>query len=258
MECLEMINCNVVEKFDMQDNQYSYPYHYIPYIDQNGIVRLYRDLFWGYEYFCYLIHIKEIIESISPQTLLDIGCGDGRLINLVAKNIKRSVGVDLSSRAIKFAQAFNTNKNTEFLEMDAKYLNGEFDLVTAIEVLEHISDEDVCAFLNTIANHVRVGGKVIISVPTTVVPLHKKHYRHYNIMLLEEQLKQSMSGLKIIEVNYVYKEDFLFKIMFKLKHNRFWFINIKLFQRLIWNYVIKKLRFASDTNGRHMIVILEK
>ena len=166
------------DKFKIQDDLYEFPYHHIPYFDGNGYGRRYRDLQWGFEYLCYLKYAKEIVESLRPSSVLDVGCGTGRFIGLLGDSIHRKVGVDLSERAIAFAKAFHAatkDAGIDFHATDASCIAGDFDVVTAIEVLEHIPDAEVPGFLQTLMSRAKSGGHVLLSVPTTNCPLNRKH-----------------------------------------------------------------------------------
>jgi SAM-dependent methyltransferase len=91
-------------KFEYQENEFVFPYHHIPYLDRQISVVNQRSLGWGFKYFSYLLRIKELVDEIIPTSLLDVGCGEGRFLGLLADNI-RMVGVDLSQRSIRFAPA---------------------------------------------------------------------------------------------------------------------------------------------------------
>ena len=69
-----------MDKFQLQDNEYIFPYHYLTSLD-NGVPNIYKRLSWGYEYITYLDFIRKYIEKkLKPDTMLDIGCGDGELL----------------------------------------------------------------------------------------------------------------------------------------------------------------------------------
>ena len=242
-------------KFEYQENQYIFPYHHIPYLDSENNVVNHRSLGWGFKYFTYLLRIRELVEEINPDSILDVGCGEGRFLGLLGNRI-RKVGVDLSPRPINFAQAFHPD--IEFHCADANQLKEEFDVVTAIEVLEHVRDEQVTNFLKILEKRIKESGKIIISVPTTVLPVSEKHYRHYTLEILKQQLENSKINLEIGRVEYVYKSSFLLKLYSKLTQNKLWIIEIRHLRNLVWRMVKSKYTIANESNGEEMIVILTK
>jgi hypothetical protein len=70
-----------VDKFQIQNDEYIFPYHYLTSLD-NSVPTIYKRLSWGYEYITYIDFVRTYIEQkIQPSSLLDIECGDGYLIN---------------------------------------------------------------------------------------------------------------------------------------------------------------------------------
>lgn len=246
-----------MNKFKLQENQYFFPYHHIPFLDKErgSSVIKYRVLSWAHKYFCCLLHLKKKIEEYNPNSVLDIGCGDGRLLGLLNKSISKKTGVDLSKRAIDFARGFHPE--IEFLAVDADQLKEKFDIVVAMEVLEHISDEDISDFFKKMENRINEYGHIIISVPTKVIPLNKKHYRHYDLELFQKQLKNSRANLKVIDVEYIFKSSSLINFYNKLTCNSFWIIDFKFFNRLLWQYIWRN-RVVSDKLGEELVLVLRK
>ncbi|MFV8224370.1 class I SAM-dependent methyltransferase [Christiangramia aquimixticola] len=244
------------DKFKIQENEYHFPYHYIPYLDKEQNVVNHRSIDWGFKYFSYLLRIKTLVEKLQPSSILDIGCGEGRFLGLLDSKIERKVGVDLSERPIQFAKAFHPN--IQFYSMDASYLKEEFDIVTAIEVLEHIPDNEIPHFFNILEKRLKNNGSIILSVPTTVVPVSKKHYRHYNLSLFKEQLISSKAPLKITHVEYVYQFSRLLKFYAKLTQNKYWIIEIRFLRNLVWRLVQSNFAIANEKNGEEMIIVLRK
>ncbi|WP_129597702.1 class I SAM-dependent methyltransferase [Methanohalophilus profundi] len=185
-------------KFKVQDNQYTFPYHHISALDENCYPLRHRLDSPAFGYLCYIYHIKEMVEKSNPTSVLDVGCGDGRFISELSDDIEK-VGCDLSYRAIQFAKGFNPQFT--YYNEDVNNLNSVFDVVTCIETLEHVPDCDVDSFINDLANKTKKSGKVIISVPTTVVPLKNKHYRHYNIGTFNNELESSKAPLQIKKIS---------------------------------------------------------
>lgn len=243
-------------KFEIQDDQYVFPYHYIPNYN-NGSGRRYRILSWGYKYLCYMLHAKEIAESLSINSILDVGCGEGRFFSFLNRNkYDKLVGVDLSEQAIKYAKAFLPD--IEFHNSDASILNSQFDLVTALEVLEHIPDNETDFFIKTLAERVKENGYILITVPSKVIPLNDKHYRHYNLRLFKDELKSAEVPLKIIRSEYIFKENSFLKMYKRLTNNKFWFIDINYFNKKVWNYIWNKLRYGNENTGHNLVILLKK
>jgi hypothetical protein len=66
-------------RFNIQDTQIDFPYHYLPHVDRHGTRRLHRSLPWGLDYLCHMTFIADVVARHGPKSLLDVGCGDGRL-----------------------------------------------------------------------------------------------------------------------------------------------------------------------------------
>lgn len=241
------------DKFAMQDGQYHFPYHHIPHFhgsraagDQPSTI---RHLGWGLEYLCYQRLLVERVRALAPDSLLDVGCGDGRFIGMIGPSVPVRKGVDLSEAAIGFARAFQPD--VAFEVIDAAALTEQFDVVTSIETLEHIPEEATGHFLRALAARSR--RDVLIAVPTKVVPLTKKHHRHYDLALLEQQVAASGAPLMLESHEYIYRGSKLLKLWKRATANRLWTVEIAPLQRLAWRYVWNQLRDATERNGHHLL-----
>ena len=238
----------------LQESQYEFPYHHIPRVHDHVASQI-RALGWGFEYMCYLNHIREMVLEMKPKSLLDVGCGDGRFLGMLP-DVPERVGVDSSDRAIQFAKAFHPE--ITFKGVDGSSLDVMFDVSTAIEVLEHVPDEEVADFLQTLSERTTVGGHVIICVPTVVTPLQQKHHRHYSLAVLQEQLKQANVNLRLTRADYVFRKDRIYRIYQRVLMNRWWSVEIKRLNRLLWRHVWENLRNADADSGNHLVVVLQK
>ena len=111
--------------------------------------------------------LEELFTQADPQSLLDVGCGEGVLTHRWAQRLgdqRRVVGIDLDDPALHGEWAKRTAPNLEYRVMKAENLpfaDGEFDAVTAIEVLEHVPDAE-----HTVAEMARVAKRwLLVSVP---------------------------------------------------------------------------------------------
>lgn len=109
--------------------------------------------------------IEETIKVIPPDThsVLDVGCGNGcfvnTLVSIFPNRFDRVIGLDLSDEALKHVKTEKLNGNIT----DLLFEDESFDLVTSLEVLEHLPQED---FKRGVSELQRVSKKyVIITVP---------------------------------------------------------------------------------------------
>lgn len=244
-----------MNKYIIQDSLYEFPYHYLSSFDEKGHGKRYRCLSWGFVYLCYQKHIIDLVESMQPSSVLEAGCGDGFFIGHL-KNVGNRVGADMSEAALRFARAFHPD--VKFYQGDIAEIDDSFDVVVAIEVLEHIPDDSVGDFIVSLAKRTKSSGKLVICVPTKVLPLVRKHYRHYDIDLLRAQIKDAGAPLDVEGVEYIYRNSVWIKLYNTLTVNKLWFCEPAFLKGVLWNYVWNNLRFADSSNGEHMVVVLRK
>ena len=110
--------------------------------------------------------LDELFAKADPQSLLDVGCGEGVLVHEWAGRIapRRVVGIDLEEPSIQAGWEQRQAPNLEYRIMKAEsmpFADDEFDVATAIEVLEHVPDP-----AHTVAEMARVAKRhLIVSVP---------------------------------------------------------------------------------------------
>jgi 2-polyprenyl-3-methyl-5-hydroxy-6-metoxy-1,4-benzoquinol methylase len=128
------------------------------YGSQNPVV---RRLMAGFE-----STLEQLWEQAAPQSILDVGCGEGVLTAQWADKLgdRRIVGIDLDDPKLKAEWDKRRRANLEYRVEDATHLSfadGEFDMAAAIEVLEHVPDPE-----RTVSEMARVAKSwVLVSVP---------------------------------------------------------------------------------------------
>ena len=102
---------------------------------------------------------------LAGKTALDVGCGAGLLTEPLARLGARVTGIDASPEVIAVARehAAAMALDIDYRAGDVQDLQGQFDLVTAMEVIEHVADAS--AFLKALAKRLAPGGLLILSTP---------------------------------------------------------------------------------------------
>jgi 2-polyprenyl-6-hydroxyphenyl methylase/3-demethylubiquinone-9 3-methyltransferase len=102
---------------------------------------------------------------LEGKTALDVGCGAGLLAEPLARLGAKTTGVDASSELIAVARehAQAMALEVDYRAADVLQIDGSFDLVTCMEVIEHVADPAV--FLRALAKRLAPGGLLILSTP---------------------------------------------------------------------------------------------
>jgi 2-polyprenyl-3-methyl-5-hydroxy-6-metoxy-1,4-benzoquinol methylase len=128
------------------------------YASQNPVVRRLMANFHG--------TLDELWGRAAPESVLDVGCGEGVLTHRWAERLgeRRIVGIDLDDPKLRAEWARRRRPNLEYRAEEATSLpfaDGEFGLAAAIEVLEHVPEPEA-----TVAEMARVARRhLLVSVP---------------------------------------------------------------------------------------------
>jgi len=102
---------------------------------------------------------------LSGKSALDVGCGAGLLCEPLARLCAKVTGIDAAPEVIAVAR---DHAKRQGLEIDYRIgalegLKGQFDLVTSLEVIEHVADPG--AFLKALAARLAPNGLLVLSTP---------------------------------------------------------------------------------------------
>ncbi len=105
--------------------------------------------------------------GLSGKQVLDVGCGGGILAESMATRSAVVTGIDLSDKALSVAKLhlLETGRKVDYRKISAEDLAAEmpgtFDVVTCLEMLEHVPDP--ASTVRACAQLVRPGGMVFFS-----------------------------------------------------------------------------------------------
>jgi SAM-dependent methyltransferase len=131
---------------------------YDKYGSENPVV---KRLMAGFE-----ASLDELWSLAAPRSILDVGCGEGVLTAQWAERLDggRIVGIDLEDPKLRAEWEKRRRANLEYRAEEAtslSFADGEFDMATAIEVLEHVPEPD-----RTLGEMARVAERwLLVSVP---------------------------------------------------------------------------------------------
>lgn len=137
---------------------------------------------------------KELIFEIvgQPKSHLDIGCSRGYLLNEVGA--EKKVGVESNRDYLKV-------KNVKVYSKMNKVPRQEFNLVTTIHTLEHVSEP--LKYLEEMTDFLTNDGFLVVEVPTWKSPggpLRLAHLYHFETDVLKNLCKEVR--LKVVEVRF--------------------------------------------------------
>ncbi len=113
------------------------------------------------------VEYLERIAGLADRTVVDVGCGGGILSEAMARAGAHVIGIDLAPAVIEVARAHAAEGGLDitYRSISAEALARErpagFDLVTCMEMLEHVPDP--ATTLAALAALVRPGGDVVVS-----------------------------------------------------------------------------------------------
>jgi 2-polyprenyl-3-methyl-5-hydroxy-6-metoxy-1,4-benzoquinol methylase len=161
-----------------------------------------------------IINIAKSIPSTSK--VLDIGCGNGRLVEELKEDV-HYLGVDNSEELINIAkEKYKNNKNYKFqvldiLELDR--LKEDYDYVFLVAVLQHIPSQELrLKVLNKIKNTLKEDGEIIISVCNLV------DNKKYKSQLKKSKYLNFFKGLDPRDLLFYWKNPQAEKVSLRYYH----------------------------------------
>jgi 2-polyprenyl-3-methyl-5-hydroxy-6-metoxy-1,4-benzoquinol methylase len=252
-----------VEIYQCRDSHYRFYYPETIFGDADFYTELQKIDFYypprKWEYNSALKHTNK------GDFVLDVGCGSGIFIEYLNKSDIKAAGLELNPKAIEICRQKGLSVIDELIEKHADNHSGEYDVVCAFQVLEHIYD--VKSFIDGCCKVLKKGGRLVFSVPNNY-PYFLKYDRlntlnmppHHAGLWNKESFK-SLPGYFPIKVSSIYTEPLL---------NRYHFVEtylrthgksktLKLFKSIrpgLTNRLLYPLRFFMP--GDSIVAVFEK
>ncbi|MCR4278622.1 MAG: methyltransferase domain-containing protein [bacterium] len=200
-----------------QEEEYILPYHWQWTPDSES----------GRVYFSYLKRIADLFPE-SARSFIDIGCGDGRSTVYLHDTFPdmHCVGLDYSDRALALATLMSGSRDIEWKRVDVcEALTAHemaFDVVTAIEIFEHISKDKLGDALQNVRALLVPGGSLMCSVPSVNIPKTAKHYQHFTPESIRSYLEEA--GFRVAHLSGQQRHRHPLFHIYRYFDNRFWTI----------------------------------
>ena len=209
-----------------QELEYVFPYHYVSKMQIDGFTQHFVDS-WGINYISTIELMLEYIGNCNIKSLIDIGCGDGRLIREIHKRfpLVKLKGVDYSSCAINLARAMNQDYPSliyEQVDISSVNISEKYDTAVLMEVFEHIPLEETAVFLSSVHRSLKKGGLLFLTVPHSNKALEYKHFQHFSIKSISDYLYPYFD---IVEVIPFEKKGLRRKLLEKVLCNSLFVLN---------------------------------
>ena len=140
----------------------------------------------------YIPHVKRYLLAqtfASGKRVLDAGCGAGYGTKLLANVAERVDAVDIDPEAVAFCQNTFVDEKIDWSVADLRSFEPKantYDLVTSFEVIEHLTCDEIPAYLERIRKSLKPDGVALISTPNRLVAEQWQNPFHHAEMTLEE------------------------------------------------------------------------
>lgn len=159
--------------------------------------------------------VRECLPTTPGQSILDIGCFAGTFLSLLPEvPFAMQVGVDILPPQIEYANAHFGTAFRRFAAIrdvtEIQQLPETFDVVTIIEVIEHLQKEEIRKLFESVVTRTKPGARIVFSTPNYAsawpavewlvnrvsdVSYEEQHITKFNYFTLEKQLRHIAPAL---------------------------------------------------------------
>lgn len=153
--------------------------------------------------------------SLQALSIADVGCGMGGFLrHLRTLNVQRLAGFDYDATALSSLQEDGIEAHRIDLEAPFGLEGGPYDVITSLDVLEHLRSESV--FLQASRSNLRGGGVLLLTLPAHQFLFSEwdrrlQHFRRYSMRRLRQLLETN--GFHVLESSYFFSFVFPLALM---------------------------------------------
>ncbi len=142
--------------------------------------------------------------ALQGKTVLDVGCGDGHLLEILTKAGVNAVGVDASDRALTLAREKGLNVHYGYISREHRVPGAPFDAFMSTDVIEHVPD--VKDFLQGVNTNLKDGAVGLIETPNFQKALDDHRFYefiqdHLSYFTLETfRFALEMTGFEVLSI----------------------------------------------------------
>lgn len=160
----------------------------------------------------YESNYRRIFPSDRNARVLDIGIGRGEMLSCMKEwGYMDYLGVDISPSTVRFCKGLGLN--SLLIEDTTNWLlkkQGQFNLITMLDVLEHVRKEETIPLLKSVRSSLIDGGILIVQVPNMQAPdgqLHRYNDFTHEVGYVEHSLRQVLLTVGFKQVDFFGFED---------------------------------------------------
>jgi 2-polyprenyl-3-methyl-5-hydroxy-6-metoxy-1,4-benzoquinol methylase len=179
----------------------------------------------------------EVFISTKCSSLLDAGCGDGRLINYFLAYFNHILAIDPDETRLHTAKSlakqdiFSQKVTFKTISIEGLDEIEKFDVILCSHILQHVNTNNISTILNKFSNILKKDGLLLITTTHSIVGMEYfvkeflKDSEFIEEQITEEEFNSLVSEVGQLAIHFFIRE----KIEEALKHYGFEIINFKVF-----------------------------